>query len=1057
MVFKDRPVQRFRTGGIAAWSIRHPIGVIMISLAILVLGGLSLDRLEIDLLPHIIYPEVRVRIIDQGVPATVMEDRITRQLEEQLAITEDAIGVQSTTSEGRSAVSLSFEYGKDIDIALRDASTRLDRAKRFLPNTIDPPIIYKRDPSQIPVAEFVVSSSLQDPVSLRDWVDNVYSKWFLNLPGVASVEVGGGLVRDIQVLPDQQRLSGLGLSVDDVISALKRGNVEASVGRLTMAQQEIIGRTTGRFQSVEEIANLPLRLPNNETVRLSEVAEVIDGHEDERLMVRYNDIPGVKVSIQKQPSANTVEVVDAVEKQLKWLREQQLLPKDVDIQKVSDQSVYVRYSLQNASAAAISGAILAMLVVYLFLGNVRRTLIIGTAIPIAIMVTFIIMGLSGLTLNIMTLGGLALGVGMLVDNTIVMLENITRKQHAHQQDTSHMQEDAIEAAGEVNSAIVASTSTNLAAVLPFLFIGGLTGLLFRELIITISAAIIASMVVALTLVPALAARTRDSSESMVRGMINSFIEKLQTIYVHALGILLKHKIISIVVVLVFIGGFVLSVLNFMSAKEIFLPNFDEGSIRMNVRADPDISLPEMDKTVSMLEAMLHKDKRVEGVFSLVGGHIFGRSEYESANRSTLYVQLVASSKRNVSSDQWIKATRKKIDGLQLAGFKVYMRSQGIRGVRTSQGDDDLSLRIQGPDLKTLEKLANQMVAKLRDVKGLKNLQHSADETKQELAIVIDRERANELGLSVEDIGRSLRIAIEGEVVTEYLDGDRSYDVRVRLPREDATSLQDLEGVLLFPAQDGKPPVYVSDVTNIKLHAAPSEILRDRQQRIVEVSASIATDETTLGEVMQDVNKHLAGFKLPTGYAYYDGGSFQTLKENQKLSMILLGLALFLVFVVMAVQYESLRNPIVIMLSVPLAGIGVAIGMYVTGLTMSMPIKLGMIMLAGIVVNNSIVLVEYIEIMREKGLAIQEAILEAARLRLRPIMMTTLTTVVGMAPLAIKLGEGAEMLQPLAVTIVSGLSFSLLVSLMIVPLTYQSLHLERAESSKPTMLSENVTE
>ena len=390
----------------------------MISLAILVLGGLSLDRLEIDLLPHIIYPEVRVRIIDQGVPATVMEDRITRQLEEQLAITEDAIGVQSTTSEGRSAVSLSFEYGKDIDIALRDASTRLDRAKRFLPNTIDPPIIYKRDPSQIPVAEFVVSSSLQDPVSLRDWVDNVYSKWFLNLPGVASVEVGGGLVRDIQVLPDQQRLSGLGLSVDDVISALKRGNVEASVGRLTMAQQEIIGRTTGRFQSVEEIANLPLRLPNNETVRLSEVAEVIDGHEDERLMVRYNDIPGVKVSIQKQPSANTVEVVDAVEKQLKWLREQQLLPKDVDIQKVSDQSVYVRYSLQNASAAAISGAILAMLVVYLFLGNVRRTLIIGTAIPIAIMVTFIIMGLSGLTLNIMTLGGLALGVGMLVARTI---------------------------------------------------------------------------------------------------------------------------------------------------------------------------------------------------------------------------------------------------------------------------------------------------------------------------------------------------------------------------------------------------------------------------------------------------------------------------------------------------------------------------------------------------------------------------------------------------------------------------------------------------------------
>lgn len=275
-----------RSGGLATWSIHHPVGVVMIALAVVVLGAFALERLAINLLPHIIYPEVRVRIIDPGVPATVMEDRITRQLEEQLAITEDAISVQSETSEGRSQVNLSFEYGKDIDIALRDASTRLDRARRFLPTTIDPPIIYKRDPSQIPVAEYVISSSTMNPVELRDWVDNTFAKWFLNLPGVAAVEVGGGLVREVQVLPDQTRLAGLGLSMDDVIAALRRGNVEVPAGRLLMQRQEFVSRTAGRFTRVEDIANLPLVLKGGDIVRLSEVAEVIDGHEDERLMVR---------------------------------------------------------------------------------------------------------------------------------------------------------------------------------------------------------------------------------------------------------------------------------------------------------------------------------------------------------------------------------------------------------------------------------------------------------------------------------------------------------------------------------------------------------------------------------------------------------------------------------------------------------------------------------------------------------------------------------------------------------------------------------------------------
>ena len=400
----------------------------MIALAVIVLGVFSFSRLAIDLHPHLIYPEIRVRILNPGVPATVMEDQFGRQLEEQLAITEDAISVQSRASEGAVSVDLSFEYGKDIDLALRDASTRLDRAKRFLPDTPDPPIIYKRDPAQIPVLEFVVSSPLRDPVELRSWVDDVFGKWFITLPGVAAAEVGGGLVREIQILPDQQRLAGMGLAMQDVIDALQRGNREDPTGRLKMTRQEISGRISGRFNSVQQIAELPLQLAGGDIIHLQEVAQVIDTHEDERLRVRLDRVPGIKLSIQKQPSANTVSVVDVVQQRLDWLQAQGLIANDIHVDSVADQSIYIRQALNNSSMAAIAGALLAMLVVYIFLGNLRRTLIIGSAIPIAIMVTFVMMGMGGLTLNIMTLGGLALGVGLIVDNTIVMLENIYRHQ-----------------------------------------------------------------------------------------------------------------------------------------------------------------------------------------------------------------------------------------------------------------------------------------------------------------------------------------------------------------------------------------------------------------------------------------------------------------------------------------------------------------------------------------------------------------------------------------------------------------------------------------------------
>ncbi len=1030
--------QRFRSGGLAAWSIEHPVGITMLALAVVVLGFFALQRLSIDLLPHIIYPDIRVRVLEPGVPAKIMEDRITRQLEEQLAITEGAIQVQSKSTEGRSNVDLSFPYGTDIDVALRDASTRLDRAKRFLPDTIEPPIIYKRDPSQIAIMDLILSSNERDPVELRSWADFTFSRWFLNLPGVAAIEVGGGLEREIQIIVDQEKLASIGLSLSDLSDLVQRSNEDAAGGRLMSAMREISTRTRGRFSSVEELRKLPLwsadsgRIDN--VLLLEDVATVIDSHEDERIRIRLNNTPGVKISVQKQPQANTVTVVDEVRHRINTLKQQGLIPPDIELTTVDDQSVYVRHALRNASLAAFSGAILAMIVIYLFLGNILRTLIIGTAIPIGILVTFIIMEVNGLTLNIMTLGGLALGMGLLIDSTIVMLENITRHQH----DSGSVAENAVTAAAEVNSPIVASTGTNLAAILPFLFIGGLTGLLFEELIITITSAMLAALVVALTLVPALGSRVRD--EENENRLFIRMINALKRVYYRAVQSVLKHPV---AVIASFALTLALAYFAIADSRPIFLPSMDEGIITLSISGDRGISLDEMDATVEKVEDLLLAQPEVNTIFTTIGGFVFGRSEFQNSNRSSMKIQLVPVNQRDMNSNEWIKLAQKKIKALNLTGYKVRMYVRGVRGVQMSSGDDDISLRIQGQDIDVLTELGDTVVDKLQGLDGIRNLKHTYENTNEELNVEIKRQRAADLGIHVDSIGEALRIALEGSVISDYIEGDRQFDIRVRLPRAYSETPEILSNLLV--GQHQGRPVRLYEVASISRGPAPSAIKRDQQQRIVEITASL-DDETTLEATLDEIYHRLQDIELPVGYSLYDGGAGKTLAQGQQTGLILLGLAVFLVFVVMAVQYESWLNPFVILISIPFTTVGVGLGIWLYDMPLSMPVWLGLIMLAGIVVNNAIVLVEQIELERTRQADISEAISKAASLRLRPILMTTLTTVLGMTPLALGLGEGSEMLQPLAFVIVWGLSFSMLVSLVLVPVIYKLLHHKTAANT-----------
>ncbi len=1002
----------------------------MLALAIVAAGLVTLSQLNVDLLPHIIYPNIRVQVQDNGVPAPLMEDQVTRPLEEQLAATEGAVAIESATVEGRTTVDLGFPYGTDIDTALRDASTRLDQAKQSLPNTIDPPMINKLDPSQTAVIELVVSSSVRDPTALQEWVDYTFAKSLINLSGVASVEVGGGLSREIAIELDQERLARNGLSLQEIIDLLGAQNQDTSGGELNFSHRELTVYVRGRFQRVSDLSSLPLtqaEVGSGVNLRLGDIAKIRDTHGTEQLRIRVNGKPGVKLSIQKQPQANTVAVVDAVSQHIDWMAAHRLIPKDIVVSRVNDQAVFIRHALRNAVYAAISGGILAMAVVYLFLGDLRRTLIICTAIPLAILVTFLLMNLCGLTLNIMTLGGLALGIGILVDSTIVMLENIYR----HQCQGGSGLDTAIAATAEVNSPIIASTTTNLAAVLPFLFISGLIGLLFRELIFTISAAIAAAMVVALTLVPALAARVPTTSPSRFRQTVDKGVHRLQKAFTWLTRFMVRRPWLPLLVLVPALGW---AVHTFMQREEVFLPDIDNGQALIKIYGYSGMQLNEMDATVRRIEAILETQPEVETVYTQAGGVVSGRTQRISGNRSLISVQLVNPSQRRMTTEQWVQNLREQLDRLELPGFKIRVQNQSrIQGLRLGRGEEAVSLRISGPDLAELARLGQNVVDRIGKLPGLRNVKHTYEDAEEELEVTIDRTRAANLGVTVEQIGQALRVALEGVVASHYAEGDRQYDIRLKLPTQDFSTVGSLGNLIAALRND--QPIRLHELANVKLRPASASIIHDQQARAVEISAVIQPGYSLVSE-MDKIYQKLSTLELPSGYSLYDDGAVKALKEGQRLGSLLLLLAIFLVFVVMAVQYESLRNPLIILLSIPFALIGIAAGLNFHELPLSMPVWLGMIMLAGIVVNNAIVLVEQIEIERELGRELGDAIVLAVHHRLRPILMTSLTTVLGMIPLAMGIGEGSEILQPLAVVIVWGLSFSTLVSLVIVPVFYR---------------------
>ena len=1034
---KQSPAER---KSLADWAIMHPIGVTMLVSVVVVLGLYFLSNLQVDLLPKLIYPQIRVFVSNRGVDPLVMEETVTRVVESRLATTEDATKVESSSTEGRSNVTLNFDYGKDIDLALRDASTKLDQARAGLPREVDPPVIFKADPSQIAIFEIAISSNSLDLVRLRRWCQEELTNYFLTVPGVASVDVAGGLEREIQVIIDQKRLQGYGLAVTEVLRAIRDANVDQTGGRVTAGRRDYLSRTEGKFASVDELREVPIRvrgMSGDQRIKIGDIARVEDSHREQRVFATLNDVPSVKVSIQKQPNANTVEVNDGLKEKLEFMRNNNIIPAGLAIRVVNDQSYYIRNSLSSVTDAALIGGVLAMVVVGLFLGSWRRTFIIATSVPIAILATFGMMGLGDLTLNIISLGGLALGIGMLVDNSIVMLENISR----HQKDHPNPVEAAHYGSNEVISAVVASTTTNLASVVPFLLISGLAALFFKELILTISFAIIGSLLVSITLVPMLSAmlfkyeETHKRKASALMTRVERGLTNLNQHYQILLRWTTQHRIIVLSgAVIIFVGCLFL----FGQLGSEFLPYMDDGRISVRVEMPPSTTVGETRIVSDQLEAIIKTMPSRASVFTVVGGFIFGRGTAEFGNRASIDVQLVPVEERPISSNDWIAQLRQKIGTLEIPEAKILVSKSQIRGIRTSSSNTDVGVKVQGPELATLNSLANDMMASIKDVPGLSNLEKSLEEAKPELQIQVDRERAASLGISIRDVGETVRTAIDGTIASRYTEGDREYDIRVLLDRNEIKSLSDVQDLIIYPLIG--PPTTLRSVAQVREGIGPVTINRENQSRIVEVRGDLAGTDRSLGEVMEDIHGRLDGMALPDGYSIFYGGQEETIRENNRVLITIILLAIFLVYIVMGVQYESLLNPFVILMTIPFALIGVVLILYVTGIPVGATVMLGVILLAGIVVNNSIILVEFIEILRkDHGLAKVDAVLAAGPLRLRPILMTTLTTAVGMLPLALGIGEGSEVLQPLAVATIGGLFVATLISLLVIPNVYLVLH------------------
>ena len=1010
-------------------SVNRPVTVIMVTLIVVILGVVSLAGIPIDLMPQIQIPIAIVSTSYSGVGPQEIEELVTKPLENAVATVSEIKSISSTSSEGDSMVIAEFGYSTDMDVAALDMREKVDLVKGALPEDASEPMVIKIDPNAMPVMQLALSNG-DDLAKLQIIGEDTIKPRLERLPGVASVTVSGGYENQIEVVVNQERLKGYGLTIDSLAQTLRSENLNLPGGEVKKGSQKLTIRTKGELKSLEEIKSLPIYLSSGSTIYLSDIAEVNMNYKDVTSIAKTDGKRSISISIQKQSGTNTVEVADVIQKEIEILKKD--FP-DINIAVVMDQSTYIKDSINNVVRNVIIGGVLAVAILYIFLRNIRSTLVIGTAIPVSIIATFALMYFNGITINMMTLGGLALGVGMLVDNAIVVLENIYR----FRQEGFSRTEAAVKGTQEVGMAVIASTLTTVIVFLPIVFVEGITSIIFKELALTITMALGASLLVSLTLVPMLSSKLLKIDEMqgqkhhgrfrLFNFLFDSFdklFAQFERSYKRILHWALDHRKSTIFIALII---FVLSMASLLAVGAEFFPATDEGQFSINITLPVGSELEDTNEIVEIIEGELESIVEIDTVFSNIGFSDGRRgSTNTGTNSAEINVVLKSLKDRDRSTNEVADEVRKLIKDIPGAEKSVQVSSTSMMG-----GGTPIDIKIKGDDLGTLQQIGEDVKQLVASIEGTREVKSSMEEGIPEVSIMVNRRNASQYGLTATQIASTVKGTISGQVATRYkFDGDE-IDVVIKGAPIYQESISNLEQTSIrTPKGISVPLGQVADVT---VERGPVSISREGQVRTINVTSQIVGRD--LASITGDIQVKLNGYELPKGYSYQLGGDNEEMVDSFKSLAMALLLAVVLMYMVLASQFESLLHPFTIMLSVPLAVAGGALGLFITGRTLSVPAFIGVIMLAGIVVNNAIVLVDYINTRRANGEERKEAIVNAGPIRLRPILMTALTTILGLVPLALGIGEGAETQAPMATVVIGGLILSTLLTLIFIPVMY----------------------
>ncbi len=1015
---------------LSSFSINRPVFTVMVYLIVILVGAISLARLPIDLIPEIEFPRLTVVTSYDNASPEEVEQLITRPVEEAVAAVPGVEEVISNSSEGSSNVTLAFRWGTNLDEASNDVRDRLDRVLNRLPDDVDRPLLRKFDPNAFPVIILGASSRL-DPIGLRTLLDNQIRNRLDRVPGVGAVDIWGGLEREIHIKVDPGRVQALGLSLERLIDAIREENVVVPAGEIDDGRLRMALRTPGLLSSLDELRDIVVAYRDGAPVYLGQLAEVEDTHAEVTRITRINGEPGVSLAVRKQSGTNTVQVVRDVRREIRRINAD--FPQ-LTLTPIRDTSQYIEQSIANVNRSILYGGLLAVAVLLFFLRSLRSTAVIATAIPISIIASFTLMYFSGLTLNLMTLGGIALGVGMMVDNAIVVLENIFRLR----ENGSEPRKAAHQGSSEVAAAIVASTLTTLAIFLPLIFLEGVSGVMFRQLAYVIGFTLLCSLVVALTLVPMLASRipagaagARAGLSDKGHGFLKWAVERFRLLeekYNTLLDAALRRP------VTVFGSAVVLFAATLMLIPRLgteFMPDADESEIRVDVDMAPGARVEVMDEYMREIERIVRENvpelANIEvrsGSWGWWGG---------SRVRGSVRGYLVPIRERDRSSQQVADELRDELR--DITGVDIRTRAgRGLFLLRLGTGgdqDDRLSVEITGFDLATLDALAEQVSQAVETVPGVTDVDISREEGVPRQLARIDRDRAADFGLTTGRVARMLRTAIGGSPAGEFRDNGEEVRMRLRLREADRMELEDVRD-LTIPNDNGEQ-IALRSLVSFDLEPGPTRIERRNQQRVVNVSVNFSGRD--LGSASRDLLDVLADIPTPANYEMFVRGDYEEQQEAFRELMLSMILSLLLVYMVMACLYESLRNPLVVMFSVPLAGIGALLLLFLTGSTLNVQSYIGLIMLGGIVVNNAILIVDQASRLQGEGYQVVAAAREAGRRRLRPILMTSLTTILALTPLALGMGEGAEAQAPLARAVIGGLLSSAVITLFIIPIVY----------------------